>query len=225
MRQAERLMKIEIYSDVVCPWCYIGERRLSRALAAFPQRDQVEIVFRPYQLDPGAPDAAVPLTQYIERRFGRRGQGMLAQVSAAAAGEGITIAWEKALSVNTRTAHRLLRFARQQYGAAVQRAVAERLFDLHFTQGGDIADIGQLAETSELAGLDAGRVRAHLESDEGLQELEAEFDSAQRLGITAVPTFVVDGRYVIQGAQPEAQFLQVLQQAAKTMRAGDAAAR
>lgn len=209
-------MKIEIYSDVVCPWCYIGERRLNRALAAFSQGGQVEVVFRPYQLDPDAPESAVPLPEYLERRFGRRVDGVLDQVTTAARAEGIEMAWEKALSTNTRTAHRLLVFAEREYGAVLQRALAERLFERHFTLGGNIGDVDQLVEAASAAGMDAGRARAHLESGKGVQELEAELEKARRLGIQAVPTFVIDGRYAVQGAQPAAKLLEVLEEAART---------
>src|SRR5215218_5795732 len=109
-------MKVEIYSDVVCPWCYIGERRFERALAAYPASEPVEVVFRPYQLDPGAPAEARPLRRYLEARFGGSADGMTRQVGAAAAGEGITIDWDRALAVNTLQANRLLRLAEREYG-------------------------------------------------------------------------------------------------------------
>ncbi|MGE0706010.1 MAG: DsbA family oxidoreductase [Vicinamibacterales bacterium] len=216
-------MKVDIYSDVVCPWCYIGERRFARALSGFPEANRVEVVFRPYQLDPSAPATAVPLAEYLERRFGRRIDGMLGRVSAEAEREGIAIAWDQALSANTRTAHRLLELAEREHGAAVQRALAERLFDLYFTRGGNIADTGQLADAAASAGMDGDRVRAYLESDEGLPELQAAFDEARRLGIRAVPTFVIDERYVVEGAQPVATFLEVLREAAKAENAASAA--
>lgn len=209
-------MKIEIYSDVVCPWCYIGERRLTRALAALPNGDEVEIAFRPYQLDPSAPDEAVPLAQYLQQRFGRRVGGMLEPVSAAARGEGIAIAWDTALSANTRLAHRLLAWTEQAYGVRIQRAVAERLFALHFTQSGNIADVEHLVAAAAAVGVDAGRARAYLQSDQGVTELEAALGAARQLGIHAVPTFVIDGRYVVRGAQPVATFVDALEQAART---------
>src|SRR5687767_13003626 len=101
-------MKVEIYSDVVCPWCYIGEKRFERALAAYPGAEAVEVIFRAYQLDPAAPPRAIPLRRYLERRFGAPADGMTKQVSAAAAGEGIEIDWDRALAVSTRQAHRLM---------------------------------------------------------------------------------------------------------------------
>lgn len=205
-------MKVEVYSDVVCPWCYIGERRLERALTALSPREPVEVVFRPYQLDPTTPETAAPLTEYLERRFGGRTDGMLEGVSRAAEGEGITLAWDRALSANTRTAHRLLQWALRERGPEVQRALANELFALHFTNGGNIADVDQLVAAAGAAGLDADAARAYLASGEGTRELELEFEKARELGITSVPTFVIDGRHAIQGAQPVSTFVRMLEQ-------------
>lgn len=204
-------MKVEIYSDVVCPWCYIGERRFARALAAFPQADQVEIVFRPYQLDPTMPDTPRPLPEHLADKFGPRVDAMMQQVTSVAAQEGLTMRWDEALAVSTLTAHRLLRLAEQAYGAEAQRALADRLFEAHFTRGGNIADPALLTDLAVEAGLERGRVQAYLASDEGLQEVQDEIAAAQRRGVRAVPTFVFEGRYAVQGAQPPSTFLQVLE--------------
>jgi predicted DsbA family dithiol-disulfide isomerase len=209
-------MQIEVYSDIVCPWCYIGERRLERALTALPAGGPIEVVFRPYQLDPNAPETAVPLTQYLERRFGGRKEGMLNAVSQAAEGEGITIAWDRALSANTGTAHRLLQWALNEGGPEVQRTLAEELFALHFTRGGNVADVAQLAAAAASVGLDAGRARAYLVSGDGVRELESAFEKARQLGIASVPTFVIDGQYGIQGAQPTSTFVRILEQLLST---------
>jgi predicted DsbA family dithiol-disulfide isomerase len=209
-------MRIDISSDIVCPWCYIGERRLHRALAAMPAGGRIETVFRPYQLDPYAPDAPVPLKTYLERRFGKRAEGMLDAVTRSAATEGITIHWDRALSSNTRTAHRLLQWALRVGGPDTQRKLAEALFALHFTHGGYLGDISQLADAAASVGLDAARARSYLRSDEGISELEAAFAHARNLGIMSVPTFVIDDRYAIQGAQPVTTFVHVLEQARST---------
>lgn len=218
-------MKVEIYSDVACPWCYIGERRFQRALAAFPRADEVEVVFRPYQLDPGAPAEAVPLKAYLERRFGRPVDDMLAVASANARSEGLELNWDRALSANTLTAHRLMWLAEREHGAAVQRVLADKLFEAYFTKGGDVSDPELLASLAVEAGMDGDRVRAFLASDEGLAETEAEIERARSLGITAVPTFVIDGKWAVQGAQPASTFLRVLEevaaQAAQAPDAGD----
>jgi predicted DsbA family dithiol-disulfide isomerase len=211
-----KTMKIEIYSDIVCPWCYIGERRLERALAALPPRERIDVMFRPYQLDPNAPQTAGHLTQYLERRFGGRKDGMLDAVNHAAEGEGITIAWDCALTVNTRTAHRLLQWALCEGGPEVQRKLAVELFALHFTRGGNVADIEQLAAAAAPVGLDPERARTYLTSEEGIRELESEFEKARKLGIASVPTFVVDGRHAVQGAQPASTFVRILEQLLST---------
>lgn len=210
-------MKVEIYSDVVCPWCYIGERRFARALECFPGAADVDVVYRPYQLDPAAPRTAVPLMDYLEARFGSGAPAMTARVGAAAAGEGITIDWDRALSVNTLTAHRLLGLAERDYGPDVQRSLAEKLFDLHFSRGGDVADVAELVELAVSVGMDRTSVREHLESEEGTREVEQGIAQARRLGIQAVPTFVFDGRFMVQGAQPAAVFRQALEQVAEAV--------
>jgi predicted DsbA family dithiol-disulfide isomerase len=206
------VLKVEIYSDVVCPWCYIGERRFERARAAFPGGREIDVVFRPFQLDPGAPEAGVPIARYLATRFGRPVDSMLARVTEAAAGEGITMDWDRAIAVNTRTAHRLLRLAELEYGPAVQHALVEKLFDAHFTRGGNVADHAQLTALATSVGMDAERVRAYLDSGEGSAELEAELDHARQLGVQAVPTFVFDGRYAVEGGQPASVFLRVLEE-------------
>jgi predicted DsbA family dithiol-disulfide isomerase len=213
-------MRVEIYSDVVCPWCYIGARRLTKALAAFPADAAIEVVYRPFQLDPTASEEPVPLPQHLERRFGKRVDEILERVTTTAKGEDIGIEWDKALAVNTRTAHRLLTWAEQQYGAATQRALAEALFRLYFTEGGNIADVEPLATAAAAAGIDPDAARAYLQSENGVEELEAEFEQARRLGVRAVPTFVIDGRYALQGAQSVATFVTALEQAGQTPSTG-----
>jgi predicted DsbA family dithiol-disulfide isomerase len=205
-------MKVEIYADIVCPWCYIGERRFERALAAYPGSEDVEVLFRPYQLDPAAPATALPLRDYLERRFGGPADGMMKQVGAAAAGEGITIEWDRALAVNTFRAHLLLRLALAENGPAVQRALLERLFAAHFTEGGDVSDPALLTRLAAEAGMDEERVRGHLASGEGEAELRAELAEARSLGIRAVPTFLIDEQYLVEGAQSPSAFLQALEE-------------
>ncbi len=217
-------MKVEIYSDVVCPWCYIGERRFARALSAFPGAEQVEVVFRPYQLDAAAPVTPRPLLESLGRKFGARVQEMLSRVSGAARSEGIEMRWDVALAVNTLTAHRLLRFAERAYGPAVQRGLAERLFDAHFTRGANIADPAVLAGLAAESGMDEDRARAYLETDDGLREVTAEIADAQRLGIRAVPTFVFDRRYIVEGGQPAPTFLQALEEVARLGREAESGA-
>ncbi len=206
-------MQIDIYSDVACPWCYIGDRRLARALATLPSSQPVRVVFRPYQLDPGAPAPGVPLREHMARRYGSGVDRMLDSVTAAGRSEGITFAWDQALSANTHTAHRLLQWTAREHGADAQRALADRLFALHFTEGGDVSSIDALVASAAAVGIDAASARAHLESGDGVPELDAAFDHARRLGIQGVPAFIIDGRFVVQGAQPVSAFVQALEQA------------
>ena len=212
-------MKVEIYSDVVCPWCYIGEKRFEKALEAFDGRGDVEVVFRAYQLDPSTPSRPEPLREALQRKFGARASAMTQQVGRAAAGEGIDLNWDEAISNNTFTAHRLLRMALAEHGPEVQRALADRMFDAHFTRGMDIGDQGTLASLAVEAGLDEARVTAFLASGEGEEDTRRELEEARALGISAVPTFVFEGKYGVPGAQDPELFLQVLQQVAQELTA------
>ena len=205
-------MKVEIYSDVVCPWCYIGEKRFERALSAFAGKDEVEVVFRPFQLQPDAPTVATPLRPSLEKRFGAGTRHMLSRVTEAASEEGIRIDWDNALAVNTLTAHRLIRLAERENGVLVQRALVDSLFDAHFTNGEDVGDHEVLMDLAVTAGMDRERVSAYLASTEGLEEVKSEIADARLAEITAVPTFVFDGKYVVEGGQPASTFLQVLEE-------------
>lgn len=208
-------MKVEIYSDIACPWCYIGERRFSRALTAFPQAEQVEVVFRPFQLDPTLPQTASPLKERLKDKFGDRLDATLQHTALAAEQENLDFNFDAAQAVNTLTAHRLLRLAEHAYGAEVQRALADKLFEAYFTKGENIADPDVLTGLAVAAGMEKARAAAYLASDEGLEEVGREIAQAQLLGIRAVPTFVFDGRFAVQGAQPADTFLDVLQEVQK----------
>ena len=208
-------MKVEIYSDVACPWCYIGKRRFDQALAAFPGAADVEVIYKPYQLDPAAPSQAFPLLARLEKKFGARAPMMMQRVTEAGRGEGIDMRFADALAANTLAAHRLLRLAAREHGAAAQHTLAEKLFEAHFTRGIDIGDHAALTELAVAAGLDRSRVAGYLESGEGLAETRAEIREAQEIGITAVPTFVFDGRYAIQGGQPAPVLLRALETVAR----------
>lgn len=208
-------MKVEIYSDVACPWCYIGEARFERALAAYPGAEDVEVVYRPYQLDPHAPTDAVPMLEYLERRFGASARAMADRVTENARGDGLVMDYDRGLAANTLAAHRLMDMAEREHGIKVQRQVAKRLFEAHFAEGKDIGDADALAELAADAGMDRDRVREYLASGEGTDEVRARIADAQGLGISAVPTFVFEGRYAVQGAQPASSFLQALETVAR----------
>lgn len=207
-------MKVEIYSDVACPWCYIGKSRFERALAAFPAGRDVEVTYRPYQLNPSTPTTAQPLYDYYDELFGPGMRDRHTAVVDVAKGEGLDFRMDRALAVNTFTAHRLVWLAERDHGPAVQRAVKDGLLRAYFTEGRDVGDIDTLVEIGAAQGMDADAVRVALTGDDGEAEVRAEIDHARALGISAVPTFVFEGKYAVQGAQEASTFLQVLEQVA-----------
>lgn len=209
---ADNIIHVDIYSDIACPWCYIGKHRFNRALSAFPQADQVEAVFRPYQLDPSLPDTPQPLKERLKDKFGPQLDTMLQRTASAANQEGLDLRFERAQAVNTLAAHRLLHLADQEAGAEAQRVLAEKLFEAYFTNGKNIADDEVLADLAVETGLDRKRVREYLASDDGLTDVQDEIARARSMGIRAVPTFVFDGQQAVQGAQPTSTFLQVLEE-------------
>lgn len=202
-------MKVEIYFDVVCPWCYIGERRFGRALEAAGAED-VELIFRPFQLDPNAPAEARPLSEYLERRFGAMATGMQRRVGEFAAGEGVAVDWARALSANTERAHRLVRLAELEYTFDVQRVVVDALFRAHFEEGRDVGDPAELVRIAKSAGIDAVRAAQWLDSAEGQADVREALAEGRALGVQSVPTFVFDERFAIEGAQSVETFVQAL---------------
>jgi predicted DsbA family dithiol-disulfide isomerase len=218
---------VEVWSDVVCPWCYIGKRRFAKAtdeLAADPSFDTpIDVVYRPYQLDPKAPPGtAMPVPEVYARKFGgpERAAAILDHVTAIAAEEGIEFHLDQALRANTRDAHRLLWFAEHHGAPGTQAELKERLLAAYFTRGLHVGDTTVLAAEATAAGLDADEVRHFLDSDAGRVEVEEQLADAAEAGITAVPTYVIDRRWSIPGAQDPEVFVQVLRRLAATERAG-----
>ena len=208
-------MIIEVWSDVVCPWCYIGKRRLESALAEFPH--EVEVVWRSFQLDPGAP--TVP-TETVAESLGRKygggpeaGGRMIDNVEAVAAEEGLVYRLHHAQRANTVDAHRLLHLALEQGGPALQGEVKEALLAAYFTDARNVADHAELRDVTVGAGVDPERVDAALASDEYLAEVYADIEQAQAYGASGVPFFVIDKKYGVSGAQPADTFRQVLDRA------------
>ncbi|MEV7180452.1 DsbA family oxidoreductase [Kitasatospora sp. NPDC093679] len=208
-------MKVEIYSDIACPWCYIGKRRFEQALDRFPGKDGVEVVYRPYQLVPEAPEQASPHRAWLAERYGPQSVAMDARVTELGAAEGIAYDFDAALHANTFLGHRLLHLAETEYGAAVQADVKERLLKAHFSDGVDVGDRTALTAIAVAAGMDGERVTGYLAGEEGADEVRDQLDRARSLGITAVPTFVFEGRWAVQGGQEADTFLRVLQQVAE----------
>jgi predicted DsbA family dithiol-disulfide isomerase len=207
-------MNVDIWSDIACPWCFIGKRRFDKALAAFPHRDQVRVTWHSYQLDPRLPDHYDGTElDYLASRKGmarERVREMFDHVASVAAGEGLAYDFDALVVANSRKAHELLHLA-EEHGVA--GAVKEALLSSHFEHGGDIGDVDLLVSIAVEAGLDADQVRAALSSGRYAGAVQADIHQAHALRIQGVPFFVVDNRYGVSGAQPSGLFSQALSQA------------
>ncbi|MEO3936098.1 DsbA family oxidoreductase [Dermatophilaceae bacterium Soc4.6] len=209
-------MTVEIWSDVVCPWCYIGKRRFEGALARFDHRDDIELVWRSFELDPSAAPSGSEPGRYVERLASKYGMP-LAQAQEAidgmtqtAAAEGLDFHFELARPGNTFDAHRLLHLAREH---GVQDALKERLDHATFTQGSPPSDHAALTAHAVEIGLPADEVAAVLSSDRYADAVRADEAQARAYGINGVPFFVIDGKYGISGAQSSDVVLDALDRA------------
>lgn len=218
-------MLVEIWSDIVCPWCYIGKRRLARTLEAFPDRATVTTRFRSFELDPGrGTDTGETLDRMLAARYGvslEEAQAMNERVTRLAAAEGISFRLDIARPGNTFDAHRLSHLA-DETGLGEQ--VMERFQAAYFCEGAAIGDRGVLARLATEAGLDPSDVRATLESDRYADAVRSDEALAARLGIRGVPFFVVDRRLGVSGAQEPEVLLAALDQARQDARAERVAA-
>jgi len=211
---------VEIWSDVVCPWCHIGKRRFEAALARFPHRDAVEVEWKAFELDPGAPSAAagdpVSPTDYAERLARKYGtsvagaQQMTDHMTQQAAAEGLDFRFDRAVRANTFDSHQVIHLAAER---GVQDAVKERLLTAYFSDGEAVGDRETLVRLAAEAGLDADEVREVLEDQRYAGAVRADEAEAATLGISGVPFFVVDRKYGVSGAQPADQLLAVLDRA------------
>ncbi len=204
---------IEIWSDVVCPWCYIGKRRFERAVDELAGEIELDVSYRPYQLDPTAsPGKSQPVFDAYVRKFGGPDQArmLIDRVTLAAADDGITFHMERALRANTLLAHRLLWLAEQDNAPTSQPVLKERLLQAYFVDGLDIGDPDTLADCAAEVGFDRATVIDFLDSDRGQREVAKYLALAAEHGISAVPTFVVNGQWAIPGAQDTETFVNVL---------------
>jgi predicted DsbA family dithiol-disulfide isomerase len=222
---ALRTLSIDIVSDVVCPWCYIGKRRLEAALAMFAARAPdiaPALRWHPFELNPDLPPEGIPRRRYIETKFGAgRSSAIHDGVRRAGEGAGLALDLDRiARQPNTRDAHRLIAWASAQSPAVADRLV-EALFRAFFVEGRFIGDREVLAALAADAGLDAGEARAFLQSGAGRAEVAAAEDEARALGVNGVPFFIFDGRLAVSGAQAPDLLVQALAEAA---RAGEPAA-
>ena len=206
-------MKVDIWSDVACPWCYIGKRRFEAALSRFEHQDQVDVRWRSFELDPAAP--AVRDEPYAERLAAKYGctlaeaEDTIDRMLEAGAGHGVVLRFDKARPANTFDAHRLLHFA-AEHGA--QHDLKERLLRSTFVKGASTSDPEVLAALAADAGLDADAARTVLAGDAYAADVRADERRAAELGITSVPYFVFDDTYGVSGAQPPDLLLDVLEE-------------
>ena len=208
-------MKVEIWSDVVCPWCYIGKRRFEAALDRFEHRDDVEVEWKSFELDPGAHSAgsAGGYAERLAKKYSMslaKAQDMLDSMTAAAAAEGLDFHFERAVASNTFDAHQVIHLAGLH---GVQDQVKERLLRAYFTEGEPVGDRDALVRLAAEAGMDPAEVRQALDEQMYADAVRADQAEAASFGISGVPFFVVDRKYGVSGAQPAEALLQVLKRA------------
>ena len=222
-------MKIEIWSDVVCPWCYIGKRRFEGALAQFEHADEVEVIWRSFELDPSAPRVQTePQAERLAKKYGvslEQVTAMNARLIGEAKKEGLDFHLDAAIGGNTVDAHRLIHFAAESGRAD---AMKERLMKAYFTEGVAIGERAELVRLAVEVGLGEDEVKAMLSAERFADAVRADEARAHAFGISGVPFFAIDERYGVSGAQPAEVILEALQQAYGESRlvsvTGDAAA-
>ena len=211
-------MKVEVWSDIMCPFCYIGKRNYETALQQFSQNDQVEIEWHSFQLDPTIPETTnekISVYQYLADRKGmsyEQSLNMHKGVIETAKNAGLTYNFDKAIVANSFNAHKMIQLAKTK---GLGDAIAERLFLAYFTQGKDLGNIDILVELGEETGLKKDEIISAIQSDEFAYKVKTDIQEAQNIGVRGVPFFVFNRKYGISGAQPPKAFLQTLEQSFK----------
>lgn len=207
-------MRIDVWSDIVCPWCYIGKRRLERALEAFPDGGRVQVVHRAFQLNPGAPRGETSSRRaHLMSKYGwsdAQAEAMDARMERVAAADGLEYHLPGGVTGNTFDAHRLVHLARER---GREDAALERLYRAYFTEQRSLFDRESLAALAAEAGLDPDETRRALESHAYAAAVEDDIREARALGVTGVPFFVIDNQYGVSGAQSAEVFTQALTRA------------
>jgi predicted DsbA family dithiol-disulfide isomerase len=202
-------LQIDVVSDVVCPWCFIGKRRLEKAMALRPEIP-VEVNFRPYFLNPWVPRGGISREEYLTKKFGsvERYSGIAQRVAAAAAEEGLVYAVDKLRrQPNTLDSHRVILWAKK---TGAQACVKQRLMDLCFTDGADLSDAEVLVKAAAECGMNGDEVRRLLASETDVDEVTRQAESAKSAGIDGVPTFIFGSAYSVSGAQPAETLAQII---------------
>jgi predicted DsbA family dithiol-disulfide isomerase len=213
MPNSAPVLPIDVFSDVVCPWCLIGKRRLEKALALVPEIP-VAVNWRPYFLNPWVPREGMSRADYLTTKFGsvEAYKSIAQRVAAAAASEGLIYASDKmARQPNTLDCHRLIRWAGDSGKAA---AMKQRLMDLYFSEGGDLSDRSVLVQAAVDCGMNGERVRTLLAGDTDIEQVEAEANAAKEAGIDGVPCFILGGAFAVSGAQEPSYLADAIKRAA-----------
>lgn len=222
LTRMSKTITIDIVSDTVCPWCYIGKRRLEAALAEVPADVQVQVGWRPFQLNPDMPAEGVDRKTYLEAKFGgpEGAKKIYDNINNAGETVGLPFAFGNIKrSPNTVNSHRLIDRAGRD---GKQDAVVEALFKAYFLDGRDIGDVDTLVEVAAEAGMDRDATRAYLETDEDVERIQAEDAMARQMGVSGVPCFIINRKYAISGAQEPAAFLQAFKYVEQEAAAGEA---
>jgi len=207
-------LAIDVFADPVCPWCWIGKRRLEAALAARPEVEAV-IRWRPYQLDPAIPPEGLDRDEYLESKFDdvARVRATLDQLTAIGRDEGIAFLFaDITRAPNTLDAHRAIRWAAEE-GPVAQGALIERLFEAYFTEAEDISDLDVIGRAAEEAGLDWETLRDRLDSDEDVEDVREEIAQARAIGVEGVPCFIFENKLVVMGAHPPEVLVEAIDRA------------
>lgn len=211
---APKKMKIEVWSDVMCPFCYIGKRHYETALASFEYKDDLELEWKSFQLDPSVPKDASSnpdIHQYLMKRKGMSYEQVLQMtkhVQASAAQAGLEFQFDKAVVANSFDAHRFIHLAKSKKRGD---EAEEELFKSYFTEGADISNHEELITIGEKIGIEASETKSVLDSDKYSEEVEKEIFESQQLGVRGVPFFVFDRKYAVSGAQPPELLLETIQ--------------
>ncbi|MER8401007.1 DsbA family protein [Mesorhizobium sp. M0306] len=217
----ENSITVDVVSDVVCPWCFIGQKRLDKAIAAVDI--DVHIRWRPFQLDPTIPPEGKNRRDYMVAKFGseQRIREIHARIEPLGEAEGISFAFDAIkVAPNTLDAHRLIRWAGTA-GEAVQNRLVRRLFQLNFEEGANLGDHAVLIEAAREAGMDASVVETLLPTDADVEAVRAEIATASRMGISGVPCFLLEGKYAVMGAQDADTLADALRQVAAAKARGE----
>lgn len=208
-------MRIDVWADLVCPWCFIGKRRLQRALADLGMTDEVQIMHRAFQLDPHASDTSEPTVDHLADKYGvtrEQALEMMSDVTEVAAGEGLDYHLDQTMTGNTRDVHRVLLWVQDQRPEAAQPLLND-LYSGYFEHGVPVFTADDLAPFVEACGAEVQAMRAMLEADDYLDRVAEDQAAARELGASGVPFFVLDDRWGVSGAQSLAVFRQAIEQA------------